>query len=81
MTPLMVESTPQELTMTVKLVLRDKEVEVRLGMNLLDALKKAGILPESVIATRGGEMILEDEILKDGDVIRLIAVISGGYEM
>ena len=81
MTPLMVESTPQELTMTVKLVLRDKEVEVRPGMNLLDALKKAGILPESVIATRGGEMILEDEILKDGDVIRLIAVISGGYEM
>ena len=81
MTPLMVESTPQELTMTVKLVLRDKEVEVRPGMNLLDSLKKAGILPESVIATRGGEMILEDEILKDGDVIRLIAVISGGYEM
>ena len=67
--------------MTVKLVLRDREVEVRPGMNLLDALKKAGILPETVIATRGGEMILEDEILKDGDVIRLIAVISGGYEM
>jgi sulfur carrier protein ThiS len=67
--------------MTVKLVLRDKEVEVRPGMNLLDSLKKAGILPESVIATRGGEMILEDEILKDGEVIKLIAVISGGYEM
>jgi len=64
--------------MTVKLVLRDKEVEVRPGMTLLDSLKKAGILPESVIATRGGEMILEDEILKDGEIIKLIAVISGG---
>jgi len=64
--------------MTVKLILRDREYEVRAGMTLLDALKKSNILPESVIATRAGEMILEDEILKDEDVIKLIAVISGG---
>ena len=64
--------------MTVKLILRDREYEVRAGMTLLDALKKINILPESVIATRAGEMILEDEILKDEDVIKLIAVISGG---
>ena len=48
------------------------------GMTLLSALQKNNILPESVIATRESEMILEDEILKDGDVIKLIAVISGG---
>ena len=64
--------------MTVKLVLRGKEIEVKPGMTLLDSLKKAAILPEGVIATRSGEMILEDEILKDGEVIKLIAVISGG---
>lgn len=64
--------------MTVKLVLRDKEYEVKPGMMLLDALRKCGIVPESVIATRGGEMILDDEILKDGDEVKLIAVISGG---
>ena len=64
--------------MTVKLILRDKEFEVKPGMTLLDSLKKVDILPESVIATREGEMILEDEILKDGDVVKLIAVISGG---
>jgi len=51
---------------------------VKPGMTLLSALQKNNILPESVIATRAGEMILEDEILKDGDVIKLIAVISGG---
>ncbi len=62
----------------VKLILRDKEYEVKPGMTLLSALQKINILPESVIATRGGEMILEDEILKNGDVIKLIAVISGG---
>jgi len=62
----------------VRLVLRDREFDVKSGTTLLAALQKADILPESVIATRGGEMILEDEILKDGDVVRLVAVISGG---
>lgn len=61
-----------------KLILRNKEFEVHAGMTLLSALKKINIVPESVIATKEGEMILEDEILKDGDVIKLIMVISGG---
>jgi sulfur carrier protein ThiS len=64
--------------MTVKLILREKEYEVRPGMTLLDALKKSNIVPESVIATREDEMILDDEILRDGEVIKLVAVISGG---
>ena len=62
----------------VKLVLRDKVYEVKAGMDLLSALKRNNIVPESVIATREGEMIVEDEILRDGDEIKLIAVISGG---
>ena len=62
----------------VKLVLRNKEYEVKAGMTLLSALQKISIVPESVIATREGEMILDDEILQDGEVIKLIAVISGG---
>lgn len=64
--------------MAVKLVLRNKEYEVRSGMTLLSALQKCNIVPESVIATRNGEVITEDEILKDGEIIKLIAVISGG---
>ena len=47
-------------------------------MDLLAALKKCEILPESVIATRQGEIITEDEILHDGETVRLVAVISGG---
>ncbi len=47
-------------------------------MTLLSSLEKAGILPESVIATRDGELILDDEILKNGEIIKLISVISGG---
>ena len=62
----------------VKIVLRKKEYEVRPGMTLLAALQKIDILAESVIATRNGEVIGEDEILQDGDEIKLIAAISGG---
>ncbi|MBN1305660.1 MAG: MoaD/ThiS family protein [Anaerolineales bacterium] len=64
--------------MSVKIIMRDKEYEVRPGMNLMSALKKLDILPEAVIATRDGDLILEDEILKDGQVIKLVSVISGG---
>jgi len=64
--------------MVAKLILRDKVYEVRPGMTLLDALKKSNIVPESVIAIRDGEMITDDEILRSGDEIKLVAVISGG---
>ena len=64
--------------MSATLILRDKEYEVRPGMSLLDALKRSIIVPETVIAIPDGEMIIEDEILKDGDKIKLVAVISGG---
>ena len=60
------------------LILRDKKYEVRAGSTLLDALKKLEILPEAVICVRNGELITEDTILKDGESIKLISVISGG---
>jgi sulfur carrier protein len=64
--------------MTVKLILRDKEYDLKPGMTVRDSLRKIDVLSESVLATRDGEMITDDEILKDGQVIKLIAVISGG---
>jgi sulfur carrier protein len=64
--------------MTVKLVLRGKEFEVKPGMSLRDSLLKIDVVPESVLATRDGELITDDEILRDGEVLKLIAVISGG---
>jgi sulfur carrier protein ThiS len=64
--------------MSVQLILRDQRYEVRPGMTLRDALIKLGIQPQAVLPTRAGELITDDEILRDGDEIRLIAVISGG---
>ena len=41
-------------------------------------LKKKGISPQAVLAVRNGQLITEDEMLRDGDVVELISVISGG---
>jgi sulfur carrier protein ThiS len=65
-------------TPLVKLILRKKEYEIKAGMTLLSALQKIEVQPEAVIATLDGELVTEDEILKDGQVIKLVAVISGG---
>jgi sulfur carrier protein ThiS len=64
--------------MAVTLILREKKFEVKPGMTLRDSLYKIDVLPESVLATRLGEMITDDEILKDGEEVKLISVISGG---
>jgi sulfur carrier protein ThiS len=62
----------------VTIILRGKGFEIRPGMTLLSSLSKLDILPETVLATRNGEMLIEDEILVDGETITLIEVISGG---
>ncbi|MEJ2598719.1 MAG: MoaD/ThiS family protein [Anaerolineales bacterium] len=64
--------------MSVKLILRGQQYEVKAGMTLRHSILKIGQQPEAVLATREGEMITEDEILHEGEVIKLIAVISGG---
>jgi sulfur carrier protein ThiS len=64
--------------MAVKLILREKEYEVRPGMTVQHALQKIGVPVETVLPTRDGELLTEDEILQEGDVIKLVAVISGG---
>jgi sulfur carrier protein len=64
--------------MPVRLTLRDKEFEVRSGMTIRRALEKLDIQPESVIPIREGELITDDEIINDGEHIRLVPVISGG---
>ena len=64
--------------MPAQLKLRDKVYEVPSGMTVRDALLRLEIEPESVLPTRQGELITDDEQLHEGEVIRLVAVISGG---
>lgn len=64
--------------MSATLILRDQKYEVKAGQTIRQALIEAGVPPESVLATREGELITEDRVLKEGEVIKLVAVISGG---
>jgi thiamine biosynthesis protein ThiS len=64
--------------MTAKMILRNQEYEVKHGMTVRKALQKLTIEPDSVLATRNGELITDDEIVKENDVIKLVPVISGG---
>ena len=64
--------------MSVKITLREQQYEIRAGMTVRHALLKLNIQPQTVLPTRADELITDEEILRDGDEIRLIAVISGG---
>jgi sulfur carrier protein ThiS len=66
--------------MTAKLILRDKEYQVKAGITVRRALEVIGVSRESVRITREGTLITEDEFLKEGDTIKLVSVISGGKE-
>ena len=47
-------------------------------MTVRDAILKVGLDPQAVLPVRDGKLINEATILHQGDVIRLVAVISGG---
>jgi sulfur carrier protein ThiS len=64
--------------MTAKIIIRSKENEIKPGMTVRKALQKLNIEPDSVLITRNGELITDDEIILVDDVIKLVPVISGG---
>jgi sulfur carrier protein ThiS len=64
--------------MTTKITIRNEEYEVKHGMTIRKALQKLNIEPDSVLITRNGELITDDEIILINDEIKLVPVISGG---
>ncbi len=66
------------MLMTAKIILRKQEFEVKHGMTVRKALQKLDIEPDSVLITINGDLITDDEIIKENSVIKLVPVISGG---
>lgn len=62
----------------VKILLRGREFPIDVELTLAQAYKRLGLQPESHLAVREGEIITEDRVLKHGDVIKIVPVISGG---
>ena len=64
--------------MEITLTLRDKVFIIDRKMSVKKAFREIGLSPESHLALKNGELLQEDQILKDGDRITVIPVISGG---
>jgi sulfur carrier protein ThiS len=62
----------------VTLKYRNQQWELPAGMTARDAIKKTGLQPESVLIVVDGELQTDDVILKPGQQVKLVAVVSGG---
>jgi sulfur carrier protein ThiS len=51
---------------------------MKAGSTVRHIIEKAGLNPESFLAVRDGQLINEATLTEDGDIIKLIAVVSGG---
>lgn len=60
------------------LVLRGKNITCRAKIMLRKALKEKNISVSAYLAVRSGDLISDDKMIKPGDLIELIPVISGG---
>ncbi len=62
----------------VEIVYRNKKYDCKPNIAARDALKKIGIEPESVLVVVNGKLTTDDVLLKEGDKVKLVAVVSGG---
>lgn len=63
---------------SVTIILKNKTYQVNSGIPLHKALRFLNLNANAHLAVREGMLITEDEMLRNGDRIELIAVISGG---
>lgn len=61
----------------VRYLKKDHSVELKEG-TVEEALKGAGIVPQTVISKLNGTIVPDSSVLKDGDKIEAIRVVSGG---
>jgi sulfur carrier protein len=64
----------------VKVTLRNKEYEVTPNQTVQNALESLGLQPEAYLVVKDGELLTEDIVVREGDVLKLVAVVSGGAE-
>ena len=66
--------------MAITFILRKQEIslEVENTMMVKDALRQLGYSTETHLVVKDGELLNENEPLRDGDRVKLVAVISGG---
>lgn len=64
--------------MPVILILRKQEFQLEGTLMVKDALKKLDLSPESHLVVRDGNLLTENDVLRNGETVKIIAAISGG---
>lgn len=64
--------------MPVTLTLREKIYELEGTIKVIDALQKLNLSIESHLVVRDGILLNDNEVLRDGETVKIVAVISGG---
>ena len=66
--------------MAITFFLRKQEIKLEVETTLMvkDALQRLGYSSETHLVVKDGELLNENEPLRDGDRVKLVAVISGG---
>jgi len=66
--------------MAITFILRKQEIALEVEQTLMvkEALQRLGFSAETHLVVKDGELLNENEPLRDGDRVKLIAVISGG---
>lgn len=62
----------------ITMILRKQELQLEEEVTVKQALERLKLPPQSYLVVRNGELLTEDLCLKDGDVVKLVPVISGG---
>jgi sulfur carrier protein ThiS len=62
----------------MQITYRDKNWELKANITARDAIRKVGLDPESVLVVVNGRLTTDDVVLREGDVVKLVAVVSGG---
>ena len=64
--------------MLVILILRKQEFKLEGTLTVKDALHQLNLSPESHLVVREGELLTENDSLRNGETVKIIAAISGG---
>lgn len=64
--------------MPVTVIYRNKDIQIRANITVLQMLKDLGYSPESHLVVRQGVLLNERDRLKEGDKVKIVPAISGG---
>lgn len=67
------------MVIKVRIVPENREIEVH-GNNkrVRELLKELGLSLEEAVVIKGGRVVLDDEVVKDGESIEVLLAVSGG---